>query len=53
MKTKNLTFCISKELVEELDSYSKKSMIPKSKLVSKLLKEYFLKLKKNGKSNNK
>lgn len=53
MKTKNLTFCINKELIDKLDDYSKKTMIPKSKLVSKLLEEYFLKLEKDGKTTNK
>jgi len=53
MKTKNLTFCIDKNLVGKLDSYSKETMIPKSKLISKLLEEYFIKLEKNGKGNNK
>lgn len=44
MKTKNLTFCIPKELVEKLDNYSKNSLIPKSKLISKLLIEHFAKI---------
>ena len=40
MKTKNLTFWIPKEIVQEFDIISKKTMIPKSKIVSKLLEEY-------------
>ena len=53
MKTKNLTFCIDKELATKLDKYSEKTMIPKSRLISRLLGEYFLKLEQNGESNNK
>jgi metal-responsive CopG/Arc/MetJ family transcriptional regulator len=45
MKTKNLTFCIPKEIVQEFDIISKKTMIPKSKIVSKLLEEYIEKYK--------
>jgi len=41
MKTKNLTFCIPKELVDKLEKHYKETMIPKSRLVSKLLDEYF------------
>lgn len=51
MKTKNLTFCIAKELVSKLEEYSNKTMIPKSRLVSRLLEEHFLKLEKDEKNN--
>jgi len=40
------TFTIPEEIVKQLNEYSKKSMIPKSKLVSKLLKDFFDKQKK-------
>lgn len=43
MKTKNLTFCIPKELTEKLEKHYQETMIPKSRLVSKLLEEYFKK----------
>ena len=45
-KTKNLTFCVSKETIEKLDKHYHETMIPKSKLVSRLLDEYFKKLDK-------
>ncbi len=38
------TFTIPEELVKKLNEYSKISLIPKSRLVSKLLKEFFVKL---------
>jgi hypothetical protein len=46
MKTKNLTFCIPKEIIEKLETHYKETMIPKSKLVSRLLEEYFKKEKR-------
>lgn len=46
MKTKNSTFCIPKELTEKLEKHYNETMIPKSKLISKLLEEYFKKLEK-------
>lgn len=38
------TYTIPAELVKLLDDYSKKTMIPKSRLIAKLLKEFFEKL---------
>lgn len=49
MKTKNLTFCIPKEIIKDFENISKKTMIPKSKIVSKLLEEYIEKYKTNEK----
>lgn len=49
MKTKNLTFCIPKEIIQEFDIISKETMIPKSKIISKLLEEYIENFKKNEK----
>jgi len=49
MKTKNLTFCISKEIIKDFEDISKKTMIPKSKIVSKLLEEYIENYKANEK----
>ena len=40
------TFTIPKELIKLLEEYSEKTMIPKSRLIAKLLKEFF---EKNGK----
>ncbi len=34
------TYTIPEELVNKLNEYSKKSMIPKSRLVTKLLKDF-------------
>ena len=48
MKTKNSTFCIPKDLTEKLDKHCEYTMIPKSKLISKLLEEYFKKQEKNS-----
>ena len=46
MKTKNLTFCIPKETAEKLEKHYKETMVPKSRLVSRLLDEYFKKQEK-------
>ena len=35
------TYTIPADLVRLLDNYSKETMIPKSRLISKLLKEFF------------
>lgn len=35
------TFTIPKELVEKLEKYSKSTLVPKSRLIAKLLKEFF------------
>ena len=35
------TFTIPEELVKQLAEYSKESMVPKSRLIAKLLKEFF------------
>jgi len=43
------TFTIPSELLKKLSDYSKQTMIPKSRLVSKLLKDFFEKEVKNGK----
>lgn len=39
------TFTIPEEILKKLNDYSNKSMVPKSRLVSKLLKEF---LENNG-----
>jgi hypothetical protein len=39
------TFTIPSDIVKQLDDYSKKSLIPKSRLIANLLKNFF---KKNG-----
>jgi hypothetical protein len=46
MKTKNSTFCIPIELTEKLEKHCEETMIPKSRLISRLLEEYFKKEKK-------
>lgn len=45
MATKVENFTIPEEIVKDLNEYSKKTMIPKSRLVTKLLKDFFEKIK--------
>jgi hypothetical protein len=40
MNTENVIFCIPKETAKALDKYKKETMVPKSQLVSKLLKDF-------------
>jgi len=51
MATKREIFTIPEEIIIELNAFSKESLIPKSKLITKLLKDFFDKQKeiKNGK----
>lgn len=41
MATIRDTFTIEEEVLKKLKSYSKKTMIPKSRIISKLLEEFF------------
>lgn len=41
MTTKNITICVPKDILKLLDEYHQKAMVPKSKLISKLLEEFF------------
>lgn len=41
MSTSREIFTIPKELVTKLTDYKKRTMVPKSQLVSKLLKDFF------------
>lgn len=41
MANKKENFTIPEEILEKLKDYSKTTMVPKSKLVSKLLLEFF------------
>ena len=41
MATKSENFTIPVETIKKLNDYSKESMIPKSRLVSHLLKKFF------------
>ena len=43
------TFSISKPVIEKLDRYHKETMVPKSKLVSRLLDEFLEKYYKGEK----
>lgn len=49
MKTKNVIFSIDKEIIKQLNDYNKETMIPMSRLVSKLLEDFFLKQKEKNK----
>lgn len=44
-KTENTIFCLPKEIFKQLNEYHERTMVPKSKLVAKLLKEFFEKEK--------
>jgi hypothetical protein len=43
MANKKVNFTIPEDILKTLNYYSKETMIPKSRLVSKLLKEFFIK----------
>ena len=43
MANKKENFTIPEEILKQLNSYSKETMIPKSRLISKLLSEFFIK----------
>jgi len=45
------TFTIPENLVKKLNEHSAKSLIPKSKLISKLLDDYFNKQNEKSKHN--
>jgi hypothetical protein len=40
MKTQSVLFCIPKETAQDLEKYKKETMVPKSQLVSRLLREF-------------
>lgn len=42
MANKRENFTIPEELIDRLNKHSKETMIPKSRIVSKLLKDFFL-----------
>lgn len=42
MATKVKNFTIPEEILKKLNDYSKKSLIPQSRLVTKLLKDFFI-----------
>lgn len=46
MANKKENFTIPEEILEKLNSYSKETMVPKSRLISKLLTEFFIKYDK-------
>ena len=46
MKTKNLTFCITKETIKKLEVYCEKNMIAKSRLTDRAIVEYIDKKEK-------
>jgi hypothetical protein len=41
-------FTIPKELLKQLDDYTARTMVPRSRLIAKLLKEFFEKEEKNN-----
>lgn len=43
MANKKENFTIPEELLRKLSSYSKETMVPKSRLISKLLTDFFIK----------
>ena len=53
MATKREIFTIQEEIVNNLNSYCQEKLIPKSRLVSKLLKEFFENIKINEQKINK